>query len=980
MLRAINLSNTSILLRKRSSSFPIARFVSSSAEYFQNMNNKKASDNDHLLLATTDPFAHISSSFHPAVVRAFKNSRVVANPSNQYLELLQKTEKTVLLLNDQISTRNISPSQASQFMPRFESARYLLKDYLHRVVKFTQRDEEVMGYTALMVIFQPRNFEIWEDFDKQIANRLATKTDYNMELALLASYALKNYCLNSKVSNHVFLTPKKVFHDLIRHRVKMKNLSKTRPKNRSATSSSSSSSSSSPTSSSNNNNYDSSMIKNTFDYLLSFPREDLFISLGTNHLVDSKKLEILSLQFHLFNFIKFAPPNAYDLPHSTDDDIPKLQSLGDELTQHAMTVFNSIQNPIKLRSLQSIWEIIYCIHLPNSYFVYKKLFQLIYNSIVIDPMQIITDQEEMLISLYQSMITSGFKNVILIDKINELLLKYGFNYDKYGIRIMNLAIQLDSLNFAIQVLELMISKDSFNFNHLMSQSSKNSVFHLSFPSRNQLYKTMSVHYPAASSSWKKDKNNKITTDMKQSEDTGEMETPSTSSSSSVDEITGPLASSSSSSRSISKSKLANDLVLSMFCFHRESHNSPQYQLLTHVEHQLLQSYTQTESTGITVNDCLSLLKCYAFAGRKHPLLMNYLFNKLSTSYPSLTVQELGDIIYYCARLATTPTFLSDLIALYFQKLREMKNSSSSAKFYFNYRKLIRAFWSLSALELLNTELIAEFEPLIFTEYESFPKTIRRGSFHMLTQIYNEMRIVSSSNPPSTVTTTAPTNSRKISNAKKNGESLLSLLADNEKFDSFLNTVKTVKGIPFEEGDEGTEVSEMERIEISQEDKPTEIVENQKNNQNKKPVNKKPANEVVTRFKSFLDNHLRDSTLKNMRKHWQESTFSSHTHMEVSRALSEAGIQHECEKVILETSCIADIFIPFQESLPWARYFPKKQDIYLEVDGPTHFDSYLHVKQHNDFSFFLSFLSFLISFSFFYNIATTWTHEDEKTTV
>jgi hypothetical protein len=938
MLRAVSLSNISILLRKRNGAFPIARFFSNSAEDLQNLNNK-ASDNDHLLLALTDPFAHISGSFHPAVVRAFKNSRVVAKPSNQYLELLQKTEKTLLSLNDRVSTRNISPSQAIQFMPRIESARYRLKEYLHRVVKHTKRDEEVMGYTALMVIFQPRNIEMWEDFDKLIVNRLSAKTDYNMELALLASYALKNYCLNSKVSDHVFLTPKKVFHDLIRHRVQLKNRS---------------SSSSSPTSSSNNNN-ESAMTENTFDYLLSFPREDLFISLGTNPLVDSKKLEMLSLQFHLFNFVKFAPPNAFDLPNSTHH-IPKLESLGDELTQHAMTIFNSIQNPIKLRALQSIWEIIYFIQLPNSYFVYKKLYQLIYNSIVIDPMQIITNQEEMLISLYQSMITSGFKNKILIDKINELLLKYGFDYDKYGIRIMNLAIQLDSLNFAIQVLELMISKDSFNFNHLISQSSRNSVFQLSVPSRNQLFKTMSVHYPASSSS-KKDKNSKITTDMKQSEDTGEMDSPSpstSSSSSSDDEIPAPP-----SSRPLSKSKLVNDLVLSMFCFHREAHNTPQYQLLTNVEQQLLQSYTQSESNGITVNDCLSLLKCYAFAGRKHPLLMNYVFNKLSSTYPRLTVQELGDIIYYCARLATTPTFISDLIALYFQKLREMKQSSNSAKFYFNYRKLIRAFWCLSALELLNTELVQEFEQLIFTEYESFPKPIRMGSFHMLTQIYNEMRIVSSSSfssPSNAPSTETIPDSRETT--MKNDESLLSSLESNEKFESFLKTAETVKEIPVEEREEREEVPELERNEISQEEKPVEIAATQGNN------NKKPDNEAVKRFKSFLDNHLRDSTLKNMRQHWQESTFSSHTHLEVSRALSEAGIQHECEKVIFETSCIADIFIPFQESLPWARYFPKKQDIYLEVDGPTHFDSYLHVS--NMITFFQFLLLRSIDFIFFFN--------------
>eukprot|EP01041_Mallomonas_annulata_P011282 gene11282-23600_t len=104
----------------------------------------------------------------------------------------------------------------------------------------------------------------------------------------------------------------------------------------------------------------------------------------------------------------------------------------------------SPSSPVKLSSLRLVWEKASLLDLPNSYCMYKELFDQVYLSISADPLQL-AYQEEAVVSLLEAMSRVHFKHSKLIQKITEIMQRQGF--DKSNTSAL---VQHDSIPFAFQ--------------------------------------------------------------------------------------------------------------------------------------------------------------------------------------------------------------------------------------------------------------------------------------------------------------------------------------------------------------------------------------------------------------------------------------------------------------------------------------------------------------------------------------------------
>ena len=76
-----------------------------------------------------------------------------------------------------------------------------------------------------------------------------------------------------------------------------------------------------------------------------------------------------------------------------------------------------------------VWERAPLLDLPNSYEVYKSLYDQVLYSISTEPLQVV-NQEEAVTTLFESMKKARFKNGRLITEICKILSERGFCVDK----------------------------------------------------------------------------------------------------------------------------------------------------------------------------------------------------------------------------------------------------------------------------------------------------------------------------------------------------------------------------------------------------------------------------------------------------------------------------------------------------------------------------------------------------------------------
>ena len=76
-----------------------------------------------------------------------------------------------------------------------------------------------------------------------------------------------------------------------------------------------------------------------------------------------------------------------------------------------------------------VWEHAPLLDLPNSYEIYKALYDQVLYSISTEPLQVV-NQEEAVTTLFESMKKARFKNGRLITEICKILSDRGFSVDK----------------------------------------------------------------------------------------------------------------------------------------------------------------------------------------------------------------------------------------------------------------------------------------------------------------------------------------------------------------------------------------------------------------------------------------------------------------------------------------------------------------------------------------------------------------------
>jgi hypothetical protein len=131
----------------------------------------------------------------------------------------------------------------------------------------------------------------------------------------------------------------------------------------------------------------------------------------------------------------------------------------ENISAHCAKILFSSIHPIKLRALRPLWETAPRVELPNSYEMYKALYEQVFYSISSEPLQIV-NQEEAVTTLLESMWKSKFKNGKLLNEVSTILTLRGFETQKYGFRMFRALIELESVPFAIQVLDQLLNREN----------------------------------------------------------------------------------------------------------------------------------------------------------------------------------------------------------------------------------------------------------------------------------------------------------------------------------------------------------------------------------------------------------------------------------------------------------------------------------------------------------------------------------------
>ena len=84
-------------------------------------------------------------------------------------------------------------------------------------------------------------------------------------------------------------------------------------------------------------------------------------------------------------------------------------------------------NPIKIHTLRFVWQNASKLDLPNSYMLYKTLYEHVLYSLSINSIQIV-NQEITILSLLESMRMAKFKNIQLIQRVFKIIGERGRVY------------------------------------------------------------------------------------------------------------------------------------------------------------------------------------------------------------------------------------------------------------------------------------------------------------------------------------------------------------------------------------------------------------------------------------------------------------------------------------------------------------------------------------------------------------------------
>jgi hypothetical protein len=686
-------------------------------------------DTEDILMAHTDPLGLVSTKYNHAMVRTFKESKLIRTENKLFRGAVRATEKALLALNRKISRATLSTMQVNYLPPSVEWARTRAEVNFLKVIRSVRSEAELKGITAFMTILMPRSSYLWEEFDQQITRRILYNPLQYAELGLLATYSLhhakqaytvwsrdkkfsnqhqqannpqQQQLLGQATSSQSVSTHLKTPAMMIQYYVDLK-------RKQQVSASGAGANIQHPHAHDNKVSLASNIVMNSEQNIFEMFADDcaavftsvsseVFAPVGALQARDNKAMEILGLQLSLFA----------NYGHILTSDHPSMkQKILEDLSNHCLKVLSSAHTPVKLPTLREIWENAPKIDLPNAYSIYKQLYQQVIYSITTEPLQIV-HQDEGICTLFESMIASKFKSSQCINKLYEVVSSRGMDYQKIGVRLFNSLVQLDSIPFATMILDSMMKNAGMKLEYLFTQSSKGKPFLMTDEAKEQVLRTLqqSAVQNFIDGATSSSVTNKFDLEKYGNED-------------------------SFGKFGIVKKKTSN-LGLALFCFNREEKKSAYYKLLEQLEVSLLAHLQQSAQ----LNESIGLFNSYALVGRKQPQMMRALDAIIEENFDKLTTKQLSTIIWSCARLNYQPSYLSRAINTYFQEMKSITTLSTPGAY-----ALSRTLWALAVLQRLDIDRFLSVQSLLFKASQLLQGVeMHSWMIKQLTQIETELRI------------------------------------------------------------------------------------------------------------------------------------------------------------------------------------------------------------------------------------------------
>jgi hypothetical protein len=360
----------------------------------------------------------LSQFYNPAIVRAFEEFQMQDTSNGDLLEIFRCAQDFLISLDSNIfwykeqMSRNDNRAIANRrFSDKVQCDRRTAGDSSSKVLASIKTDKELIALSSFMAILMPMSERVWSEFDKNLSSRLH---EFSLDSLVLAAHAIiatkSNLRIESRHSSP-HLVAEKIF-STIRLSLLHENV-----------------------------------VKNS-------PSVDIHpVSTDSLQCASSRSFEQIALYLQILSVIKPEDPYKYGSVLNPNPDTKNLE----KVAEWFINSLSTNKEPINFLTFRVMWESASLLDLPNSYQVYKVLYDQIHRSIVTEPMQII-NQEEAIYSLFESMKVAKFKNGKLVKEICNLLDTHDFNIVNYGMKLFGILVELDAVAFASKILTRIINE------------------------------------------------------------------------------------------------------------------------------------------------------------------------------------------------------------------------------------------------------------------------------------------------------------------------------------------------------------------------------------------------------------------------------------------------------------------------------------------------------------------------------------------
>jgi hypothetical protein len=415
--------------------------------------------------------------YHPAVMRAFKEFRPEDTRHRGVREIHKLAEEHLIFLESRIH----KPRIKYQTPVEVEKRRRLAGSSAARAVAQVKTDKELMTVAACLAILVPRSAHMWVALDQAISDRAA---DFSVDAVVLCAHTILCAVDALGTRKSTFRTPQ-VAANILAERW-----------------------------SSGDGVFPSATIR---------PADDLiFAAVVGSRVEHSPAVEQVGLYMHILQ-AAYRPPYHHHHHHRTHHvsssspplfpstaaaaaalsasasaseatSMPRMKKTLEMLSVHCLRTLSESVNPVKFLTLRTVWEQAPLLDLPNSYDLYKALYDQVLYSISTEPLQVV-NQEEAVTTLLESMKKARFKNGRLINEVCKILGERGFSVDKHGVRMFGALVELDAVPFAMRVMTDMLNADMMyvpeknNFSSTASDEAKDCIDRMLAQTAGQAYRS-----------------------------------------------------------------------------------------------------------------------------------------------------------------------------------------------------------------------------------------------------------------------------------------------------------------------------------------------------------------------------------------------------------------------------------------------------------------------------------------------------------